>query len=80
MIIFMKKHFSTASKGFATFCFFTDHLNHKIMNKTTCRTTTANPSQLWTHLKSFRTVDYFSRFSGLPDLSGNIFLTTFKFS
>ena len=57
MIIFMKKHFSTASKGFATFCFFTDHLNHKIMNKTTCRTTSANPSQLWTHyLKSFRIV------------------------
>ena len=29
--------------------FFTDHLNHKTVNKTTCRTTTVNPCQLWAH-------------------------------
>ena len=46
-----------ASNTFATQCFFTDHLNHKIVNKTTCRTPSANPRQLWAHqLKSFRTV------------------------
>ena len=57
--------------------FFTDHLNQNIVNKTTCRTPSANPRQLWTHLlKSFR---YFSRLSGFPDLSGKVFFT-FKFN
>ena len=27
-----------AGKTFATQCFFTDHLNYKILNKTTCNT------------------------------------------
>ena len=31
-----------ASKIFATQCFFTDHLNQKTKNKTTCRTPSAN--------------------------------------
>ena len=46
-----------AGKIFATQCFFTDRLNHKIVNKTTCRTPSANPCQLQTHqLESFGTV------------------------
>ena len=45
-----------ASETFARQCFFTDHLNHKIVNKTTCRKPSANPHQLWKQLKSFRTV------------------------
>ena len=45
------------SKTLATQLFFTDHLNHKTVNKTTWRTPSANPRQLWVHLlKSFRTV------------------------
>ena len=34
--------------------FITDHLNHKIANKKTCRTCSANPRQLSAQLKSFR--------------------------
>ena len=46
-----------ARKTFATQLFLIDHMNHKIVNKTTCRTPSANPRQLWVHLlKSFRTV------------------------
>ena len=46
-----------ASKAFATECFFTDHMNHRTINKTTCRTPSANPRQPWAHeLKSFQTV------------------------
>ena len=48
-IISCKNVFQIASKTFATQCFFTDHLNHKIMNKKTCRTPLANPRQLWIH-------------------------------
>ena len=50
-IIFMYVSFSNqiASKTFATQCFFTDYLNHEIVNKTTCRTLSANPHQLWAH-------------------------------
>ena len=32
-------------KIFDTQCFFTDHLEHKTVNKTTCRTPLANPRQ-----------------------------------
>ena len=39
----------------STHCFFTDHLNHKIVNKTTCWSHSANRRQLWT-LSNFRTV------------------------
>ena len=46
-----------ASKIFATQCLFSEHLNHKTVNKATCRTPSANPCQLWTHwLKSFGNV------------------------
>ena len=38
-----------AIKTFATECFFTDHLNHKTVNKTTCRKSSVNPRQLWAH-------------------------------
>ena len=38
-------------------CFFSDHLNHKTVNKTTCRMPSENPRQLWAHqLRSFGTV------------------------
>ena len=37
-------------------CFSTDHLKHKTLNKTTCRTPSANPCHLCVHqLKSFPT-------------------------
>ena len=58
--------------------FFTDHLNHKVVNKTTCRTPSANPFQLWAHyLKSVRSVAIiFLRLSEFPDLSSKVFLIT----
>ena len=31
---------------FPTQCIFTDHMNHKTVYKTTCRTTSANPCKL----------------------------------
>ena len=37
------------SKTFATECFFTDYLNHKTVNKTTCRTPSANTRQVWAY-------------------------------
>ena len=41
-------------------CFFTNHLNHKTVNKATCRTLSANPCKLLGHLsKSFRTIRIF---------------------
>ena len=50
-IIFINVSFSNqiASKTFATQFFFTDYLNHETVNKTTCRTLSANPHQLWGH-------------------------------
>ena len=36
-------------KIFATQCFFTGYLKHKTVNKTTCRTPSANPPQLYAH-------------------------------
>ena len=50
-IIFMYVSFSNqiASKTFATQYFFTDYLNHEIVNKITCRTLLASPHQLWAH-------------------------------
>ena len=50
-ISFMYVSFSNqiASKTFSAQCFFTDYLNHEIVNKTTCRTLSANPHQLWAH-------------------------------
>ena len=63
---------------------FTDHLNHKIVNKATCRTFSANLSanhQLCVHwFKSFSTAIVFLRFSGFSDLFGKVFLITFGFS
>ena len=38
-----------ASKNFATRCLFTDHFNHKSLNKTACRTPSVNPRQLCAH-------------------------------
>ena len=43
-------------KIFATPCFFTDHLKHKTVNKTTCRAPSANPCHLCAHyLKNYLT-------------------------
>ena len=36
-------------KSLATQCFFTDHLKHKTVNKTTCRTPSVNPRKLCAH-------------------------------
>ena len=67
-------------KTFATQCFFVDHLNHKIVNKATCRTHSANPRQTWSHEKLSICCDYFLMLSEFPDLSSKIFLIFFKIS
>ena len=59
-----------ASKFFTiTQHFFTDHLNHKTVNKTTCWTPSGNPCQLTTTLveKLSSCCDYFLMLSGFPD-------------
>ena len=62
-----------------TQCFFTDHLNHKTVNKTTFRTPLANLHLLCAHwLKNFPTLMII--FSEFPDLFGKVFLVTRKFS
>ena len=48
-IIFVQNVSQIAGKTFATECFFTDFLNHKTVNKTTCSTPSANSRQLWVH-------------------------------
>ena len=55
---FMKKYFSNCYWNLCYIVlFFSGHLNHKTVNKTTCITPSVNPHQLWPHwLKSFRTV------------------------
>ena len=55
--IFMQKSFSNFLWSFCSQCFNNDHhLKHKTVNKTTCRTPSANPCQLCAHLfKSFPT-------------------------
>ena len=68
-----------ASKIFVTQCFFADHLNHKIATKIICRTLSAN------HFLTMDTLieklcNYVFRLSGFPDLSGEVFFITFKFS
>ena len=53
-IISMWKY-QIVSKVFAAQCFFTDHVNHKSVNKTTGRTLSVNPSNLCVHqLKGFQ--------------------------
>ena len=48
-MVFMKNISQIARKTFPTQCFFTDQLNHKAVNKTNCRTPSANLHQLWAH-------------------------------
>ena len=49
-------YFHLKNKIFATQGFFDDHLKHKTLNKTTCTTPSADPSQLCEHsLKCFPT-------------------------
>ena len=42
------------AKNFTTQCFFIDHLNRKTINKTTCRTPSVNPHQLWAHYTAWK--------------------------
>ena len=42
-VIFIKNVSRLANKICVTFQFFTNHLKHISLNKTTCRTTLANP-------------------------------------
>ena len=69
-------------KIFATQCFFTDHLKHKTVNKTTCRTPSASPRETMCTLVEELSNCYknFSRLSGFPDVFDKVFLITFKFS
>ena len=46
MIIFIWNVSQIPCKIFATQCFFTDHLKHKTVHKTACRTPSVNPCQL----------------------------------
>ena len=81
-IISYKNFSQITCKNFAKQCFFTDHLKHKTVNRTTCRMHSANLRQLRAHwLKSFPAAnDYFSRLAGFPHLFVKVFLITFKFS
>ena len=45
-IIFISKSLSNSLYNLCHVVFFTDHLNHKTVNKTTGRTLLANPRQL----------------------------------
>ena len=55
-IVSYKNASQSPCKIFATQCFFTDHLKHKTVNKTTFSTLSANPRQLCAHeLMSFPT-------------------------
>ena len=72
---------SVTSKIFATQCFLTDHLKHKIVNKTTCRMSSANPLQLYKHIREpFNYYDNFLKLSGFADLFDKVFMINFKFS
>ena len=52
-----KNIYQIADKTFVIHCFFNNHVNHKHVNKTACKTKLANPLQQWRHcLKSIRTV------------------------
>ena len=66
-----------------SFFFFTDHLKHKTVNKTTCRMHSANLYQICANeWKSFPTPMIMTpmRLSGFPNFLGKVFLITFKFS
>ena len=82
LTIFSYKNLSQIPcKIFTPQCFLTNHLKHKTVNKTTCRTPSANPRQLRALVEELSNCyENFSRFSGSPDLFGKVFLITFKFS
>ena len=68
---------------FATQCFFfTDHLKHKIVIKTTCRVSSKRSFSTVSILvqELFNCYDHFFRFSGFPNLFSKVFLIIFKFS
>ena len=72
---------NVTSKIFATQCFFADHLKHKTVNKTTCRMSSANPHQLYKHIREpFNYYDNFLKFSGFAGLFDKVFMINFKFS
>ena len=66
-----------AHHTFATQCFVTGHLNHKTVNRT-C--THIIPTMGTLAEKHSNYCDYFFRFSGFHNLSGKVFLISFKFS
>ena len=49
MIVSYKNLSQIPCKIFATQCFFTDHLKHKLVDKTTCRVPSAHRHQLCRH-------------------------------
>ena len=65
----------------ATPCSFTDQLKHKIVNKTTCRMSTANPH---INYRAFQLLQFFiffgEVFPGVPDLFNKELLGNLKFS
>ena len=60
------------SQIFTTQCFFTDHLKYKTVNNSATMRTLVEKLRNWD--------DYFLRLSGFPDVFGEAFLITFKFS
>ena len=75
-IIFTKKNISQiARKTFATRYLFTEHLNHKTVNKTICRPLSKSSPTIGTLVEKLSNCcDNFFRFSEFPDLSGKFFL------
>ena len=69
-------------KIFSTYCFFTDDMKHKTLNKTTCRMLSASPLPTMCILVENLSNHYdcFSRLSGFPDLICKVFWINFKFS
>ena len=64
----------------ATQCLFTDHLNHKTVNKATYRMPQSSTAMGILVEKLSNCCNYFLRLLGFPDLYGKVFLITFKFS
>ena len=76
-IIFIENISQIAHQNFATQCFFAGHLNHKTVNRT-CTHIIPTMGTLAEKLSNY--CDYFFRFSGFHNVSGKVFLISFKFS
>ena len=65
----------------ATPCSFTDQLKHKIVNKTTCRMSTANPHINYRAFQLLHFLFFFGEvFPGVPDLFNKELQGNLKFS